>query len=516
MYDSKYMRYITKSQSRFAETDEIVEALSPATTEEGEHNAGIPLYYDEEGEQLYVDTSDNHSMVIGFTGCKKTRTTVFPTVISIIKSGESGVFNDPKGELYIRTASLARQSGADVYVLNLRDPLHSDGWNPFTLARRLYSDGKVTEASQVINDFTEAVCADSLANTNDRYWIDVSKSFLSSLIHILVASMPEDAYNIINLLPFCYECNSDKLQMLLKDMDQTSGTAMGLHAVVDLEAEKTKSCVYSSLLAIISPFMQNRALQTLLSHDSFCLSDLDERQTLIYIIYPDEKETLSFLVNAFLTQCYEALVTKATENGTMRLKRRVNFVLEEFSNLPAVKCFDNRISESRSRNIRYFIFIQSFEQLKSKYGGTAETILSNCGNWLCFCSKEMGFVDKLCAICGKEVDYNGIEHPLITPFDMQHLVKATEYAEALIIRQGIYPYIARLRDIDYIPDYSGFEPAALACKNLSWKERIVGIDEWYKKVMVGVFDFPFPSESRRRAEGALKDRVSARLNELKY
>ena len=253
------------------------------------------------------------------------------------------------------------------------------------------------------------------------------------------------------------------------------------------------------LLSILSPFAQNRELMRILSDTSFDPTQLAYEQTIIYIIYPDEKNTLSFLVNAFFTQTYEALVTMAAGSDSDRLPIRVNFLLDEFSNLPPISNFSNRISEARSRNIRFFLFIQSYNQLRHKYGESAETILSNCNNWICYNSKEMEFLEKISSMCGSEIDYRGDHHPLISPSDMQMLRKSREWSEALIIRQGRYPYVTELPDFDYLDCFTGYEPSSLS-EIESGEGKAVFIDarDWYEGIGSGKFHFPFRKKRKKK------------------
>ena len=84
------------------------------------------------------------------------------------------------------------------------------------------------------------------------------------------------------------------------------------------------------------------------------------------------------------------------------------------------------------------MFQETAEQPSKK---NAETLISNCNNWICFGSKEMKFLNKISEICGKEIDYNGIEHPLISASNIQYLRKSNDYTEVLILRQGMYFFI---------------------------------------------------------------------------
>lgn len=484
MYESKYSKYLTHNTVRFAEEKEITSGLSDL-----EDRAGVPLY--SKDGRVYIDASDNHTVVVGPTGCKKSRLTVMTTVASVINSGESAVVNDPKGEIYANTASLAKRRNADVFVLNLRDTRKSNSWNPLYQAYEKYHLSQPDEAMQYINDFAETLVAPALKCTVDKYWGDCAKQLLTSLSLMLIDSVPLNYCNIANLIQLCYEENCATLKNLLSKMDQQSTAAFGLHTVVDLEAEKTKSCIYSTLMAILTPFLQNSGLLKLLSGNSIKLDELGKKQTIVYLIYPDEKNSLNFIVNMFLTQCYEVLVNEAAKNDDDKLKIRVNFVLDEFSNLAAIDNFENRISEARSKNIRYFLYIQSYSQLEQKYKENAETMISNCNNWVCFGSKEMKFLNKVSEICGKETDYNGIEHPLISASNIQYLKKGKEYSEVLILRQGMYPYVAELPDYSILKLFKDVSRADLKNIEDDSKAEFFTFSVWISGIERDKFRYPF-------------------------
>ena len=492
MYEAKYRKYITKSSSRFAEQDEITEDLQTISTSTRNCAAGVPLAAYQ--GKILVDSSDNHTIGIGPSGCKKSRTAVFTTALSVIHAGESAVINDPKGEIYKRTAPLARKKHAIIKVLNFRKPCYSHHWNPLMQAYKYLKGGKEDEAAQCISEFTHAIVSPALENTNDRYWQDSARLFLNALIFLLMATDKPEMIHIKNLIPFCYESSYPALKAVLQRMDDAHPAAAGLHAVVDLSAEKTRSCIYGSLIAMMNPFLQNKSLQNMLSGDTFDVESIAQRQTIVYVVYPDEKESMNFLVNMFLTQCYEVLVNFAAGTADDRLPIRCTFILDEFSNLTPISKFANRISEARSKNIRYCLFVQSYGQLKEKYEDEADSILANCNNWLCWSSKDVSFLKTVSEICGKEVDYNGIEHPLIDAFEMQHLQKKPEGAEVLVLRQGKFPYVAFLPDIDYVEEFKQYGVAGHPYYMEECKTTTFNVDQWVQMLDDGIIPIPYPKK----------------------
>jgi hypothetical protein len=169
-------------------------------------------------------------------------------------------------------------------------------------------------------------------------------------------------------------------------------------------------------------------------------------------------------------------------------------VLEEFSNLPPVENFENRISEARGHNIRYFLFGQSFGQLKNKYKENADTIISNC-EWIIFPSKEYEFLSTVSKMCGKEYDYYGMEHDLVGVSEMQHLKKYADGAEALILKSGQYPFITKLPDYEYIKVFEHYPEATFDEVKSTFTPTFLGFYDWIEGIG-DIYNAPFPKKKR--------------------
>lgn len=489
MYEAKYSKYITQNKSRFATVEEIMGDCVPIAKYNKKKGCGAPLYYD--GKKLYVDTSDAHYYTQGQTGSKKSRIVENNIINSIIDTGENLIVNDPKGEAYRRTANHAKAKGYKVLVLNLRDVTKSNGWNPLSLAYNFFKNGNMPEAEQSINDIVDSIMAPAKETTNDIFWPDGAGLLLTYCTESLMDSVPAEYFNMANVISLTHQSNGPTFREIMNKMDQSTSCAMAMHSILDIEAEKTSSCIYATLKQSLKPFTQNKSLLDLLCKDEINYEDLTKGKIIIYIIYPDEKKSLSFLITLFFTQCYQYLVNYSCQFNDSRLPIRVNFVLDEFSNLPAIDNFENCISEARGHNIRYFLFGQSKGQLENKYNQIADTIIANC-EWIIFPSKEYSFLDTVSKMCGKEYDYYGTEHDLISVCDIQHLKKYDDGAEALIIKSGQYPFVTKLPDYEYVDVFEHYPEAVI--ENISSKAtaKFITFYDWVngfgKK-----FKIPFPA-----------------------
>lgn len=497
MYEAKYSKYITENNARFATPEEIKACCHSIRKNEKNSRCGAVLYQDENA--LYVDDSDAHMYIQGATGSKKSRVEVFNAVLSILNAGEHLIVNDPKGEIYRKTASFARANGYNVQVMNFRDVHKSSGWNPLSFPYRLDRRGEYAESQQALSDFVEAVMGASKEKCVDIFWPDMSGMELSGCSKVLMKSVSEDYFNLANLIKLTHQENFYTLRELLEMMDQNSSAVIELHGVLDLTAEKTVSCIYSTLAAALKPFVQNEALLDLLCRNDISFENLfdPEKREAIYVIYPDEKNSLGFLVNLFYTQCYQYLIFHSAKRKDSRLLKRVNFVLDEFSNLPAIENFENRISESRGHNIRYFLISQSYGQLENKYDKNAKTVIANC-DWIIFPGKDIDFMKMISEMCGRKYDHYGREHDLISPCELQHLKKYEDGAEALILKSGQYPFVTKLPDYEYIDIFEKYPDAEMREIKSNSKPKFITFTEWYNGIFSGRFEFPFPETKRSK------------------
>lgn len=69
--------------------------------------------------------------VFGGAGSGKTFSFALPFCDQALKRRESLVITDPRGEIFEKTADKFRDVGYVVRCLNLKNPTHSDGWDPF-------------------------------------------------------------------------------------------------------------------------------------------------------------------------------------------------------------------------------------------------------------------------------------------------------------------------------------------------------------------------------------------------
>lgn len=412
--------------------------------------AGLPLLSN--GETAYVDNSDTHTLIFGATGSKKTRLFCMPMSNIFARAGESFSVTDPKGELYSRSSGIVKENGYETVVLNFRDIGHGDMWNPLAIPYELYHSGDQERAIAILNDFVSCIVAPFVAKTNDAFWPQMGSAYALACLIMLMECADKSEVNVLSLSAMCSNDVVDSIKGLANSMPADSIASLNLKAVLSAPYD-TQMCIFGMLFSMVRIFITQRNLSAMLSGNTIDISSFGKRKTAVYIIVPDEKTTYHFLVTVFIKQVYETLVAEAQKSPDRKLPVRVNFLLDEFCNLPQIPDMPSMISASRSRNMRFFLVVQSLHQLKDKYHENADTIKGNCDNWVFLTSRELALLEEISQLCGNtgRGGKDSFERPLISVSELQRLDK--QKGEALIMHSRRYPIITEIADID---DYSTF------------------------------------------------------------
>jgi len=409
---------------------------------------GIPLFTD--SESVYVEHRDSHSLIIGSTGSKKTRLVGMPALQMYAISGESFIATDPKGELYKKTYKILKTYDYRILLINLRDPLRSNLWNPLKIPYLQYHNGHKDKAKELIIDLAGCIAKEGYAN--DPYWENSAADLLAGLVFIMIENAKEHEMHFKSLRALRNQAfkmvNKEDTYIqdkFLKYLDKSSFLCSLLSGTVDV-ADTTRSCILSVFDQTMSPFFSQDNLINMLSGNDIDMSEIGKEKTAVFLIIPDENTLYNKLISLFIKQCYSELLREAEKHPNNKLPRRVNFLLDEFANLPTINDFPAMITASRSRNIRFNLFIQGQNQLYARYRSHAETIMANCNNWVFLHSHEYELMEKLVNLAGTKHN----NEPLISITMLQTLDK--DKGEAYILHGRKHPFIANLLDIDKYPN----------------------------------------------------------------
>ena len=411
-----------------------------------EASAGGVVFIND-GKNMWVDDGENHTLVIGVTGSGKTTAVVDPLIQSLCKHGESMVITDPKGEIYKNHSNKLRSKGYNIIVLNFRNPNLGNAWNPLTLPYRLYKEGNIDKAIELVDDVALNILQDKKAN--DPFWEKSASDYFSGCALGLLEDAKESEVNLnsINFMTTVGEEKSGPGSTLIKDYFTMKGESSSPYVFASNTINsptETKGGILAVFRQKIRLFSSREQLSEMLAYSDFNMRDIGKEKTAVFMVIHDEKTTYHALATIFIKQCYETLIDVAQECGGA-LPYRTNFILDEFANMPPLKDVTTMVTAARSRKIRFTFIIQNFAQLNEVYGKEdAETIRSNCGNLMYLLTTELAALEEISKLCGEvksKKDDKTASQPLVTVSDLQKL----KMNEVIILRNRNHPFRTKLK-----------------------------------------------------------------------
>lgn len=219
--------------------------------------------------------------------------------------------------------------------------------------------------------------------SKDPFWINSSKQLFIGLAGIFLEDykkglIDENKINIASIKKFQNSSLIKENQMYLqRNLNARSYGNLSKDYLTSIlsSAENT----YKSVTAVFGEKMSifdDLNVENVTSISEFNFTDVGRKPTALYIIVPDEDKSYYQLVTIILGMLIKDLSKFANmpENNGM-LPVKVEWILEEFANMPPINDIHVSVSVARSRGMRYIFFIQSFAQLDQIYGKEIASII---------------------------------------------------------------------------------------------------------------------------------------------
>ena len=433
---------------RWSTAEEIKRILVQADQNSGE--SGATLYY--EKKKNYVQISEGHTLFLGQSGTGKSCSGTVLLAKNLIQEKQNIFVIDPKGEIYSKTYSDLEKFAYNKKVVDFRNIFQSDAFNPLATPYHYFSSEAPEDqeiAMNMINDLAAAFYP--IPDSGDPFWQQSARSLFIGAVHALMLLKKENPEIPVNLAS-AHQLIAGGEQRLggiscLRELIQTlplnSVASMRLQSYAST-AKDTAAGIKSSFLEGISMCAQSEGIKNLLGYDDIKIHELDVgRPTAIYVILPDESNIFGPLSAILCSQVVGQYLRLAQDQYHGKLPRTVNVILEELGNIgAALPQLANWMTASRSRNMRFYLVLQSLSQLETLYGKSrADTILDNASTIAAFRVSNWETLEELSKKCGRRrlKSMLGTEN-LITPSQLG----AMRTGQALVMIQGQIKYITQL------------------------------------------------------------------------
>lgn len=339
----------------------------------------------------WVDPNDVNTLIIGTSRSGKTKHLVIPSVWMMAHTGESMLITDPKGEIFRYTAPFLQKKGYKIKVLDFRSPGWGNFWNPMEPVIQAVENGDLSTAAKhawsIANMF---VYQRPGSDRGEPIWRDGSESIIASLILAVAMEAPRrEMKHIYSVYKMLAELGQTKKILIggslsefvpLTDFFQRlplGHPARDAYATAALAPDRTRGSFFTNVTSLLRLF-SDPSIRYLTCKQDHALDDIGLEKTAVFLIIPDEDKTRHPLAALYIDQTYQALIDRAMKCDD-RLPVRVNFLLDEFGNMPQLKDFDAKITASLGRGIRWNLIVQDFAQMDRVYGENASrTIRGNC------------------------------------------------------------------------------------------------------------------------------------------
>lgn len=355
----------------------------------------------------YVDTTDNHVMMVSGPGGGKTTTFMYPNIEYALACGISFACTDSKGDILRMYGKLCEEYKYTCMNINFRFPLTSDPYNFLMLVNK-YTDQWKSSGNLAYKSRAERY-AKSLARSiirtkgfdgggQNAYFYDSAEGVITAVILMVSQYCDREERHIVSVFKVLLELlKESKITASGKD-DSKDGkkksTRTKLHEILDLLPDDDKikwfagsapqtggaqfSSVMTTAMSRLLSFIDSET-EGIICHDTkVTIEDICKKPVAIFITFPEEDETKHVLVSMLLTQLINEAITYADEYCNGKLDRRLYIFADEFGIFPYMSNIVGMFGSSRSRNVLLVPCIQSPAQLKITYGADGEKIIRDC------------------------------------------------------------------------------------------------------------------------------------------
>ena len=300
-------------------------------------------------------------------------------IIEVIKNNQEELEKNIKNKKYFDNYSYMEYTGEKLkeYLNNLSNLEILDKIKEM----QNNSSNHQAEANHLVISLANLIFTEK--ESKDPFWINSSKQLFIGLVGIFLEDykkglIDENKINIASIKKFQNSSLIKENQMYLqRNLNTRSYGNLSKDYLTSIlsSAENT----YKSVTAVFGEKMSifdDLNVENITSISEFNFTDVGRKPTALYIIVPDEDKSYYQLVTIILGMLIKDLSKFANmpENNGM-LPVKVEWILEEFANMPPINDIHVSVSVARSRGMRYIFFIQSFAQLDQIYGKEIASII---------------------------------------------------------------------------------------------------------------------------------------------
>lgn len=295
------------------------------------------------------------NLIIGKINSGKTKGILFKETKKAIKNDENIFILDSRGEYYKTFTNELKNNNYNTYVINLNDPIKSNGWNPLYLPYTYYKNGKVDKCIELLKNLTSEIFKEENPNL-DPFWSNTSSDYVAGLILTLFKEGKIEEINLGSVGTILTQSSikyNDKtlLQNYLDKTDITS-PIYTLLSTTEFAPNETKGSILSVIRQKLNSIYIKENLLNMLSINELDLTKLNDKTAIIVIGKSD-------IANILLDQ-----IIYVTNNSSIKF----NFILDNLDNYSKILTLKDLIENASYNKLKVNCAIRDLEEIEYKYG----------------------------------------------------------------------------------------------------------------------------------------------------
>lgn len=326
---------------------------------------------------------NGNAIYFGAPGSGKTASLIIPMIFQIIRRRESAIVTDPKGELYAKTAIMAKKHGIKVKLICFSPDLmsHSDSCN--------YTQTLGNDDIKIL-DFVNTLMENTSEGKLD-FWDKSEANLMQAglLDKCNDDSIDEEEKTLGAFYRWLVENSAEDLKAHFENLTWAS-PAKGPAYIYSNSSDKVQEDTRGSLGVRINT-LNNPILRKITGVEDIDYIAPGYEPCIYYVVSDDTSSTLNFYQSIFFTLMCKELKNYADHGvdpsknkvrGSLPVK--VNFIMDEFANLGRIPNIEKYLATFRGRNMDFTLILQNIGQLQTAYPENMwESIIDCCSVMVC-------------------------------------------------------------------------------------------------------------------------------------
>lgn len=309
-------------------------------------------------EKIYK--SNRNNIINGDMSTGKTTNIGFSIVEKLIKQNENMVILDSREEYLNKYYKELKEKDYNIIIINLKDSLKGEGWNPFTYSYNLYKKGLKDKSVEYLENIAKELFCEIDSNA-DPFWMNSACDYFIGITIALFEDAKEEEINLKSISSIIDDSELDINYVgeyfRTKDKNDMSYICASGTAFAPID---TRNGIIATAKQKLRPIVCRENLNELLNKTTFNYEDILNKKTAVFFINSETDDAINSLTSIFIKELYNVLVDNNNVN-------KFNFIMDNFDTMSNFNNLIGILGSCVYHNIKCYIFTRDKKSVEDKY-----------------------------------------------------------------------------------------------------------------------------------------------------